>query len=180
MDGLHQLFLSNAKAPPSFARKLSPPHLGSGFPPKPGLSLFKPPDTIQFLPALISNAWSTLFWGCSEGINWVLCFGSPVGRNLILHTENHQEMARSHRNAPAPFQRGPSGPENHAPAISPSLRVKGRSRVKQMANGDPPPVTAVSTVSQRMTARTAQWVLVPSSNTVVPAAAGDRDSLERP
>lgn len=49
-------------------------------------------------------------------------------------------MVQSHRIAPAPFQRGPSAPETHAPAISPSLRDKGMSWVKKIANEDPPPV----------------------------------------
>lgn len=63
-----------------------------------------------------------------------------MGRNLVLHMEKHQEMARSHKTAPAPFRRGPSEPEIHAAAISPPLRDNGMSWVKKIANGDPPPV----------------------------------------
>lgn len=88
----------------------------------------------------IKSPESTSFWECLEGINWALHFGSQVGRNLILHMGKHQEMAQSHRTAPAPFWRGPSGPETHAAAISPSLRDKGMSWVNKIANGDPPPV----------------------------------------
>lgn len=111
-------------------------------------------------------------------LNWALHFGSQVGRNLILHMESHQEMAQ--RSAPTPFRRGSRGPETHALAISPSLGDKGMSQVKKIANGDPPPVDCLSTDSHGTMDRIVQWVLVASSNTMMLAAAGGRDSLEGP